>query len=111
MKKLILMTLMLLAIVSFVSAANAAEWLACDIPDAAQDVVSYAVIVDSDPEVIVPYLVNLTLNVIILWDITALDTAHFEIYAINSQGRRSASAPFDLRAAPLPPSGFRIIPE
>ena len=110
MKKL-LTCLVIIFLVAFGGAAHA-EWLGCDIPDPAQDVVSYSVIVDSQPEVIVAYQLNTAGDAVLIWDIENLTAAHFEVFAINSQGRRSqTSSPFDLRAKPLPLSGFRIVPE
>jgi hypothetical protein len=99
-------------IFSIASLSGAAEWLAWDIPDAAQDVTGYAVALNSDPEVIVPYRLNAAADAVLGWNITDLDTAHFEIWAINSQGRRSAtSAPFELKPAPSASAGHRIIQE
>ncbi len=101
-----------LILILWAGLANAAEWLACDVPDVAQDVTSYAVIVDSQPEVIIPYALNQAQDVVLLWDITALVSVHFEVFAINSQGRRTlTSSPFDLKARPLLSSGYRIIVE
>jgi len=109
MKKLL--TCLVIILLGFASGANA-EWLGCDIPDAGQDIAEYAVIVDSQPEVIVAYQLNTAADTVLIWDIENLDTAHFEIFAINSQGRRSqTAAPFDLRAKPLAPGPFRIVPE
>jgi hypothetical protein len=77
-------------------------------------------VLDADPEIIIPYRLNTAGTDVLLWDVTYLDAAHFEIWAINDQGRRSDSdpntegnqpVPFDLKAAPPPLSGYRIIVE
>ena len=84
-----------------------AEWLACDIPDPAEDVTGYAVVVDAQPEAIVP--INIVGSDVLLLDITALDAAAITVQAINSQGRRSDPTPFDLLPAPSASSGMRIV--
>jgi hypothetical protein len=104
-------SLIYLIIILWASVASA-ESLGCDIPDAAQDVVSYGVTVNSDPEVIVPYALNAAADAVLLWDIAEIDTATFSVVAINSQGRRSAAAdPFVLEPKPSALSGYRIIVE
>jgi hypothetical protein len=94
----------------FFAQIAAAEWLGCDIPNPAENVTEYAVIVDSQPEVIVPYRANSAGDAVLLWDITNITNANFAVYAINSQGRRSAvPTPFGLLAAPSGPSGAKIV--
>ena len=108
MKKLLIY---LSIFIMFTGMANA-EWLACDIPDAAQNVVSYAVYVDLQPEVIVPYRLNAAQDAVLLIDITDIDSATFRAIAINDQGRRSDfSDPFVLKSAPSALSGYRIVLE
>jgi hypothetical protein len=94
----------------FFAQIAAAEWLGCDIPDPAENVTGYAVTVDSQAEVVVPYQVNSAGDAVLLWDITNITNAGFAVYSINSQGRRSAvPTPFDLLAAPSGPSGVKIV--
>ena len=102
--------ILVLLLVLFIVGPSAAEWLGCDIPDPVDDVTNYAVIVDSQPEVIVPYQLNTAADAVLLWDITSMSNAHFSVYAINSQDRRSAvPSPFDLLAAPSGPGGVKIV--
>lgn len=105
MKKILITIL----IVLFSSAVCAAEWLACDIPPAAEEVTQYAVIIDGGVENIVAYQENAANDAVLLWDVTSLGSASFSVFAINSQGRRSAVAtPFDLLSKPSGPGGIRI---
>ena len=91
------------------SGALADEWLACDVPDVTENVTEYAIIVDAQPEQIVP--INIVGSDVLLLDITALDAAAITVQAINSQGRRSDPTPFNLLPAPSALSGMRIIEE
>jgi hypothetical protein len=109
MKKAIIILIMVL-LFSVVSIANAAQWLGCDIPPAEQEVTEYAITIDGGAEVIVPYQENTAQDAVLLWDITSLTNATFSVFAINSQGRRSAvPAPFVLLAAPSGPLQVRIV--
>lgn len=103
---------LLLAVLAFFLMAGVAcaDWLGCDIPDAVEDVTHYAVIIDGAAEVIVPYQENTAADAVLLWDITTIPNASFSVFAINSQGRRSATAtPFDLLAKPSGPSAIKIV--
>ena len=89
---------------------NAAEWLACDIPDSAEEVTEYAVIIDGGPENIVAYQENVAGDAVLLWDVTSVGSAAFSVFAINSQGRRSAvPSPFDLLSKPSGAAAIRIV--
>ena len=106
MKKLIFATVFVFLFVG----VSTADWLGCDIPDAAQDVTEYAVIIDGGAEVIVPYQENAAQDAVLLWDISSISNANFSVFAINSQGRRSAiPTPFDLLAKPSGPVGVKIV--
>jgi len=86
-----------------------AEWLACDIPAEDQGVTQYAVVMNGGDETLVPYTLNSTAEYVLLWDVSNITTAQFEISAVNDQGRRSSATPFVLKAAPSPSSGYRLI--
>ena len=108
MKKFVLIFVSFL----FLALPVQAEWLAALVTDVDPGAVEHAVVVDGAPEVIVPRALSVEGTHVLFWDISAMDTAHFEIWAIDDHGRRSVvSAPFDLRPAPSVPMRFRIVLE
>jgi len=102
MRKIICVVCLILFVLPQISIA--VEWLACDVPDPAQNVTEYAIVIDSQPEVIVPINVSTQHNAVLLYDVTALNTANFEVFSINNQGRRSETpSPFVLLVKPSAP--------
>ena len=101
------MKAIIILIVLMIAIPASADWLVCDIPPAGT-VTEYALEIDGQPEVIVPYEEHQ--GYVKLMDVTGVDTATINVWAINSQGRRSdVTGPFVLLSKPLPPAGPRIV--
>ena len=96
----------------FAGYSYADEWLAAAVGDVDQRAVAHAVVVDGQPEVIVERQLSRNGRYVLFWNVTDIETAQFEIWAIDAQGRRSKdSAPFELLAGPIVQSDFKIIVE
>lgn len=110
MRQIILIMIVIVAVFMFSNNAQAAdEWLACDPP--AETISGYNVIFNGASAVFVPFQLSLSGNDSLLWNITGIDSATFEIQAINDQGRKSDFIPFVLNPKPKDASGFRTIEE
>jgi len=109
----------IILIILLLTSAAYAEWLVCDVPDKTiegNDVVRYAVKIDNSAWAMVDYTEGVDPltgeTVVLVWDISEIENAHFEVYAVGVDGRWSAeSTPFDLVPGPLNLNGLRIIQE
>jgi hypothetical protein len=87
------------------------EWLVCDPPIPAENVIEYSIIVDG-LESIIPIDVHPDSESIDrswLLNVTAINSANIEIRAINDQGRQGDLVPFVLKAKPQPLQNVQLL--